>query len=72
MIQITVTGTRLTVVADTDISEREWKQIIRENRLGHRHIELVDYTIEDYPAEPPLQQWTFEFADAHTTVELTA
>lgn len=68
MLNVTVTDTTMTVMADREITDTEWLQIIYSHNLQDKVMDVVDYTIEDYDVEVPVQTWRFHFANVNTTV----
>lgn len=68
MITVTVTDHTMTVLATGELDHSDWMRIIYEHNLQDRVMDVVDYTIEDYDAEVPVQTWRIEFANVNTKV----
>lgn len=69
MVNVTVTETTMTVTADHEISDTEWLQIIYSHGLQDRSMDVVDYTVDDYNIEQPVQTWHFHFSPVTSKVQ---
>lgn len=68
MVSVTVTENTMTVIADEEIADTQWLNIIYGHGLQDRVMDVVDYSIDDYDVEVPVHTWRFHFATADVVV----
>lgn len=69
--QITITGNTIRVVAEGDITQDEWIELLAHHDLAGRPVDVIDYQMSDFASgDTVVHQWLMQLSNTDSALRV--